>query len=120
MSEPVPDAGLSAGEAARRIGVAVTTIRTWDRRYGLGPSYREPGRHRRYSEHDLARLELMRRLTIDGVDAGGGARLAQATSDPAPQAPLDSRPRPPQRPTARTPGTAKGFAARRSPLIPPA
>ena len=58
------ETGLSAGEAARRIGVAVTTVRTWDRRYGLGPSYREPGRHRRYSQDDLARLELMRRKVI--------------------------------------------------------
>jgi MerR family transcriptional regulator, light-induced transcriptional regulator len=101
----VPDAGLSAGEAARRIGVAVTTIRTWDRRYGLGPSHREPGRHRRYSEHDLARLELMRQLTIDGVDAAEAARIAKETSDPAAQVPSGTRPRPP----ARTPGTAKGL-----------
>src|ERR1700759_4444628 len=109
MSDPVPDAGLSAGEAARRIGVAVTTIRTWDRRYGLGPSYREPGRHRRYSEHDLARLELMRRLTVDGVDAAEAARIAKATSVPAAQAPPGNGPQPPGRPPARTPGTAKGL-----------
>jgi hypothetical protein len=78
----VPDAGLSAGEAARRIGIAATTIRTWDRRYSLGPSYREPGRHRRYSEHDLARLELMRRLTVDGVAPAEAARIAKAAPDP--------------------------------------
>lgn len=101
----MPDTGLSAGEASRRIGVAVTTIRTWDRRYGLGPSYREPGHHRRYSERDLARLELMRRLTIDGVDAAEAARIAKATSDPIAQAPPDSGPQPP----ARTLGTAKGL-----------
>ena len=101
----VPDAGLSAGEAARRIGVAVTTIRTWDRRYDLGPTYREPGRHRRYSEHDLARLALMRRLTIEGVDAAEAARIAKATSDPAGTAPPGARPRPPATP----PGTVKGL-----------
>ena len=109
MSEPVPDAGLSAGEAARRIGVAVTTIRTWDRRYGLGPSYREPGRHRRYSEHDLARLELMRRLTSDGVAAVEAARIAKTTSDPAAQVSLDARPLSSRRTPARTPGTVKGL-----------
>jgi len=105
MSEPVPDAGLSAGEAARRIGVAVTTIRTWDQRYGLGPSYREPGRHRRYSEHDLARLELMRRLTVDGVEAAEAARIAKATNVSATQAPPGTRPEP----LPRTPGTVKGL-----------
>jgi MerR family transcriptional regulator, light-induced transcriptional regulator len=78
----VPDAGLSAGEVARRIGVAVTTVRTWDRRYGLGPSARDPGRHRRYSHHDLARLMLMRRLTVDGVAAAEAARIARDTPDP--------------------------------------
>jgi MerR family transcriptional regulator, light-induced transcriptional regulator len=101
----VPDAGLSAGEAARRLGVAVTTIRTWDRRYGLGPSFREPGRHRRYSERDLARLQLMRRLTIDGVDAAEAARIAKTSSDPAAHPSSGSEPRPP----ARTLGTAKGL-----------
>jgi MerR family transcriptional regulator, light-induced transcriptional regulator len=81
------ETGLSAGEAARRIGVAVTTVRTWDRRYGLGPSHREPGRHRRYSQDDLARLELMRRLTVDGVAPAEAARIAKATADPRRQVP---------------------------------
>ena len=105
-------AGLSAGEAARRIGVAVTTIRTWDRRYGLGPSYREPGRHRRYSEQDLTRLELMRRLTVDGVDAAEAARIAKAGGDPAGHASPESDQASPESglgPSARTSGTVKGL-----------
>lgn len=122
---PVPDAGLSAGEAARRIGVAVTTVRTWDRRYGLGPSYREPGRHRRYSEDDLARLELMRRLTVDGVAPAEAARIAKATRDPGAQVAAraqvaaaareaaGAQPRPPGQAAgpapARASGTAKGL-----------
>jgi DNA-binding transcriptional MerR regulator len=108
---PVPDAGLSAGEAARRIGVAATTIRTWDRRYGLGPSYREPGRHRRYSEYDLARLELMRRLTVDGVAPAEAARIAKATRDPAGQVPFGAvlRPSGSSHRQAPTSGTAKGL-----------
>lgn len=78
----VPDPGLSAGEVARRLGIAVTTVRTWDRRYGLGPSSRAPGRHRRYSHSDLARLELMRQLTIDGVTTAEAARIARELRDP--------------------------------------
>jgi DNA-binding transcriptional MerR regulator len=88
----VAETGLSAGEAARSIGVAVTTIRTWDRRYGLGPSSREPGRHRRYSQDDLARLKLMRRLTVDGVAPAEAARIAQASADPIGQAPAEAAP----------------------------
>jgi len=78
----VPDPGLSAGEVARRLGIAVTTVRTWDRRYGLGPSSRDPGRHRRYSGRDFARLELMRRLTIGGVAPAEAARVARDLRDP--------------------------------------
>ncbi len=74
--------GLSAGQVARRLGVAVTTIRTWDRRYGLGPARREQGRHRRYDEQDLHRLELMRRLTADGVAPAEAARIARAAGRP--------------------------------------
>src|SRR5512142_391476 len=105
------DAGLSTGDAARRIGVAVTTLRTWDRRYGLGPSYRQPGRHRRYGEDDLARLELMRRLTVDGVAPAEAARIAKATTDPAGQMSADATqpPEPSSRPAARAAGTAKGL-----------
>lgn len=109
----MPDTGLSAGEAARRIGVAATTIRTWDRRYGLGPSYRQPGRHRRYSEPDLARLELMRRLTVDGVAPAEAARIAKTARSPAGEPPPDAMPgaakRSARRAATHPPGTAKGL-----------
>ena len=45
----VADEALSAGAVARRLGVAVTTLRTWHQRYGLGPSQHVPGQHRRYT-----------------------------------------------------------------------
>ncbi|GAB7049503.1 MerR family transcriptional regulator [Catenuloplanes indicus] len=70
------DDGLTAGAVARRLGIAVTTLRTWHQRYGLGPSRHESGRHRRYTEEDLARLEVMRRLTAEGVPAAEAARFA--------------------------------------------
>src|SRR5882672_6374388 len=63
---------------ARRLGVAPATLRTWDRRYGLGPGDHEAGTRRRYTPHDLAVLELMRRLTLDGVAPAEAARLALA------------------------------------------
>jgi hypothetical protein len=73
----VSDDGLSAGAVARRLGVAVTTLRTWHQRYGLGPSGHVPGHHRRYTPADLARLEIMRRLTADGVSPAEAARWAR-------------------------------------------
>jgi DNA-binding transcriptional MerR regulator len=102
----VPDSGLSAGEAARRIGVAVTTLRTWDRRYGLGPSHRDPGRHRRYTRQDLARLELMRRLTVDGVAPAEAARVVSDSGAAHWFAADAPGLRPPPRPDS---GTARGL-----------
>ncbi|MEV0155372.1 MerR family transcriptional regulator [Micromonospora sp. NPDC050686] len=71
------DEALSAGAVARRLGVAVTTLRTWHQRYGLGPSQHVPGHHRRYTPADLARLEIMRRLTVEGVTPAEAARWAR-------------------------------------------
>ncbi len=109
----MPDTGLSAGQAAAKIGVAATTIRTWDRRYGLGPSHREPGRHRRYGQDDLARLELMRRLTVDGVAPAEAARIAKETPDPSSQVPghATQRPagQPPRQASTHISGTARGL-----------
>ncbi|GIE32277.1 transcriptional regulator [Actinoplanes italicus] len=76
--------GLSAGAAARRLGVAVTTLRTWHQRYGLGPSRHEPGHHRRYTVEDMVRLQVMQRLTAQGVapaQAAAWARQSPTVTD---------------------------------------
>ncbi|MFI2662268.1 MerR family transcriptional regulator [Micromonospora carbonacea] len=78
------DEALSAGAVARRLGVAVTTLRTWHQRYGLGPSQHLPGHHRRYTPADLARLEIMRKLTAEGVTPAEAARWARQVPAPAP------------------------------------
>ncbi|WP_040399023.1 MerR family transcriptional regulator, partial [Cellulomonas massiliensis] len=71
---------LTVAAVARRLGVAPATLRTWDRRYGLGPGVHAAGSHRRYSAADVDRLLVMRRLTLDGVAPGDAARLALAGS----------------------------------------
>jgi len=70
--------GLTVAAVARQLGVAPATLRTWDRRYGLGPSERSTGAHRRYTEADLARLQHMRRLVLEGVPPADAARQALA------------------------------------------
>ena len=70
------DARLTVAAVARRLGVAPATLRTWDRRYGLGPTLHAAGAHRRYSRADIARLEAMRRLVLDGVPPADAARIA--------------------------------------------
>jgi DNA-binding transcriptional MerR regulator len=102
------DPGLSAGQAARQLGVAVTTIRTWDRRYGLGPAQREDGRHRRYDPLDMQRLQLMCQLIADGVSAAEAARLARSAVRPGQL----TEPQPPETAAQPTPSHALAPLAR--------
>ena len=68
---------LTVSAVARRLGVAPATLRTWDRRYGLGPSSHEAGEHRRYCATDLSKLMLMRRLISAGVMPADAAEQAK-------------------------------------------
>jgi MerR family transcriptional regulator, light-induced transcriptional regulator len=98
-SGPVPPAPgtdrpeLSVAAAARRLGVAPATLRTWARRYGIGPSAHVPGRHRRYSPTDVARLDLMRHALVRGASPADAARLATTAALPA-RAPGHAEPEP--------------------------
>ena len=76
MPEKLVGESLTVAAVARRLGVAPATLRTWDRRYGLGPSEHTTGEHRRYNSTDLARLTLMRKLVISGVSPADAAERA--------------------------------------------
>lgn len=84
------ETALSTGALARRLGVSPTTLRSWDRRYGLGPVVRAEGRHRRWTPADVAVLETMCRLTAAGVPPAEAARAARS-GDPAAGTPVRSR-----------------------------
>ena len=76
--QSAPEELLSVSSVARRLGVAPATLRTWARRYGLGPSSHEAGSHRKYSPSDLAKLTVMRRLISAGVAPADAAEQAKA------------------------------------------
>lgn len=76
--DPSTQAPLPAAAVARRLGIAPATLRTWDRRYGLGPSSHEPGHHRRYTAADLARLEAIQALVHQGVTVADAAAHVEA------------------------------------------
>ncbi|MEY4970697.1 MAG: hypothetical protein RLZZ277_928 [Actinomycetota bacterium] len=77
MAETKDEELLTVAAVARRLGVAPATLRTWDRRYGLGPSTHEAGEHRRYCPADLMKLTLMRRLISAGVAPSDAAEKAK-------------------------------------------
>ena len=70
--------GFSVGAVARRLGVAPSTLRTWNRRYGIGARELSPGRHRRYTAEDITRLEHMQKLILRGAAPADAARAALA------------------------------------------
>ncbi|MBP2479442.1 DNA-binding transcriptional MerR regulator [Crossiella equi] len=76
--------GWTPKVVAQQLGVSVITLRTWERRYGLGPGTREPGRHRRYDDADVRRLRRMVELTGQGMSASAAAAAALAEDDGGP------------------------------------
>jgi DNA-binding transcriptional MerR regulator len=84
--------GYGIGAVARRLGVPAPTLRTWNLRYGLGPSRRSPGGHRRYDLSDLRRLEEMNRLIRTGVPAADAAREVLRGDGAPPAVPLREAP----------------------------
>jgi MerR family transcriptional regulator, light-induced transcriptional regulator len=73
------EVGFSVGAVARRLGVAPSTLRTWNRRYGIGAQELSPGRHRRYTSQDITRLEHMQRLILRGAAPADAAQVALAS-----------------------------------------
>jgi DNA-binding transcriptional MerR regulator len=80
--QPADEAGSavdwSVGRVSDRLGIPTPTLRSWDRRYGVGPSQRTHGGHRRYSEDDIRRVRVMALFIDRGVPAQSAARVATA------------------------------------------
>jgi DICT domain-containing protein len=65
-------AALTIGDLAHRTGVPISTLRSWEKRYGFPEPSRQPGGHRRYNEGDVdAVLDVLARRR-------GGLSLAAA------------------------------------------
>jgi DNA-binding transcriptional MerR regulator len=61
------NATLTIGELARRSGVAVPTLRAWERRYGFPRPQRLPSGHRRYELGDVSRVRAVARARESGI-----------------------------------------------------
>jgi len=72
------DLAVAVSVAAARLGVTPSTLRSWGNRYGLVPSLRTAGGHRRYSPSDLLLLDAMQAAVTDGVPPALAAATALA------------------------------------------
>src|SRR3982750_1617142 len=66
---------LNIAALAKRTGVPADTIRKWEQRYGVLRPARTVGGQRRYSEHDVARVEWLKARLSDGYRIGEAAAL---------------------------------------------
>ena len=76
MTQTSEESSMTIGELARRSGLAVSTIRAWEQRYGLLSPARSAGGHRRYSAEDLRRLRAAQALVEQGVSRSAAAGQA--------------------------------------------
>ena len=104
---------LRIGAVARRTGVAVTTLRAWESRYGVLRPGRTDGGHRLYSEEDVDRVLAVLRLTAQGWSVGAAARSVTAEGTPS-RLGLVGDPASDPAPTVGTRTSAPAPAARRS------
>ena len=79
------DRSRTVSSVADELGVSASTLRTWERRYGLGPERREAGSRRRYQSEDVERLRAMVNHMHAGLPAAEAAKraLADVSARPA-------------------------------------
>jgi CheY-like chemotaxis protein len=63
---------------AEMTGLSPTTLRYWERAYGLIVPMRTEGGHRLYSEEDVARLKWLAARIEQGLQAGAAHRLLES------------------------------------------
>ncbi len=98
------------GVVARRTGLKQDLIRAWERRYGAVEPGRTETRRRFYSDDDIERLLLLRRVVSGGRAISQVAGLGNEEL----QALIETEPAPPYSPRAR-PGSAGGEADAQGP-----
>jgi MerR family transcriptional regulator, light-induced transcriptional regulator len=74
-SDDAPALQFRSGAVARMLRMPVSTLRVWERRYGLSAPAGASAGHRLYSAEDVRRLALMRQLTEQGHAIGDLAGL---------------------------------------------
>jgi DNA-binding transcriptional MerR regulator len=73
-----PKKRYRSGDAARLAKMPVTTLRIWERRYGVVAPPKSESGQRLYSEDDVRRLSLLKGLVQRGHPIGTIAKLDRA------------------------------------------
>lgn len=114
------EAPLTIGGLSRATGIAVETLRTWERRYDFPQPVRTPSGHRRYTLDTVERLKLVQQALSRGhrvsavlscppeqleallrVDGQGPENVGRAPQRAPARAPAPERTALPHEPTAR-------------------
>jgi DICT domain-containing protein len=75
--------GLSAAQLAARTGLPVGTLRMWQARHGFPSAPRTAGRHRRYTDDDVALVLEVTRLRAQGLSLGAAIQRAARGAEAA-------------------------------------
>jgi MerR family transcriptional regulator, light-induced transcriptional regulator len=75
-TQPTADTPLfTAGEVEERTGVPATTLRQWERRYGLPNPQRTASGYRLYSQNDITLIEFFKARISEGISVSRAAQL---------------------------------------------
>lgn len=72
----------TVNEVEERTGVPATTLRQWERRYGLPMPERSDSGYRLYGDHDLGDIRAMKAHVDDGVPASRAAEMVKERARP--------------------------------------
>jgi MerR family transcriptional regulator, light-induced transcriptional regulator len=72
----------TVNEVEERTGVPATTLRQWERRYGVPKPERSESGYRLYSDTDIAHIRTMKSHVDDGVPASRAAQLVSSSERP--------------------------------------
>ena len=78
------------GVVSRMTGIAIPTLRAWERRYGFPESHRTAGGHRLYSEHDVVRLRWVKSQVDQGLQTAQAIQALQHVPEPNRAMPLSA------------------------------
>jgi MerR family transcriptional regulator, light-induced transcriptional regulator len=82
---------FTASEVETRTSVPATTLRQWERRYGIPNPERTPSGYRMYSPMDVECIEFIKNHILDGIPVSRATQLWRETPHPQSEARIHPR-----------------------------